>query len=160
MAKTSELTLKTRLFLKTYRWRKVDPLPWAPLTKPLNQCRIGLVSSAGFVPPGATPFDESHRGGDPSWRRVRADVDPTRLTDSHRSEAFDHKGMEADPDLAFPLTRVRELEEAGVIGGLVDEHVSIMGSITATGPLVRDTLPAVAEHFAEQGADLVLLVPV
>lgn len=160
MAELSELSLKTRLFLKAYRWRKADPKAWAPLARPLAECRVGLVSSAGFVPPGAEPFDETHRGGDPTWRRVRADIDPRKLTDCHRSESFDHTGMEADPDLAFPLTRLRELEEQGVVGGLVDEHVSIMGSITTTGPLVKHTLPAVAEHFAEQGADLVLLVPV
>lgn len=160
MAKSSELTLKNRLFLKTYRWRRVEGAPWAALEKPLSECTVGLVSSAGFVPPGVEPFDETVRGGDSSWRKVAADVDPSTLADCHRSESFDHKGMEADPDLAFPLTRLRELADAGVIGGVAREHVSMMGSITVTGPLQKETLPAVAAHFREVGADLVLLVPV
>jgi D-proline reductase (dithiol) PrdB len=160
MAKSSELTLKTRLFLKTYRYRKVDPIPWVPLSKPLSECRVGLVSSAGFVPRGMQPFDEAVRGGDTSWRRIPKDTDPAELADCHRSESFDHTGMLADPNLSFPLTRLKELQAAGVIGSVVDEHVSIMGSITVTGPFTSKTGPALAEHFKAQGADLVLLVPV
>ena len=160
MATTSELSLSVRLFLKTYRLRSNDPVPFVPLSKPLRECKVGLVSSAGFVPPGVAPFDESVRGGDSTWRVVPADTAPTALTDCHRSESFDHSAMEQDPDLAFPLTRLRELVEKGFLGSSTANHVSIMGSITATGDLIKNTGPEVAAYFQEQGADLVLLVPV
>jgi len=160
MAKTSDLSLALRLFLKTYRYRSNDPVPFVPLSKPLAECKVGLVSSAGFVPPGVEPFDEGVRGGDSTWRAVPADTDPTTLADCHRSESFDHSAMEKDPDLAFPLTRITELVEQGFLGSSTANHVSIMGSITATGNLIQNTAPEVAAYFQEQGADLVLLVPV
>ena len=160
MATTSELSLSVRLFLKAYRFRSLDPTPFAPLEKPLAECKVGLVSSAGFVPPGTRPFDESTKGGDSSWREVAADVDPKSLADCHRSASFDHSAMERDPDLAFPLTRLRELVDEGFIASQSAKHVSIMGSITVTGNLVKRTGPEVAQFFKDQGADLVLLVPV
>ena len=64
MGDISEFSLKTRLFLKAYPWRRIDPVPWAPLGKPLSACRLALVSSAGFVLPDQEPFDESEKGGD------------------------------------------------------------------------------------------------
>ena len=67
MGDFSEFSLKTRLFLKAYPWRRIDPVPWAPLAKPLAECRLALLSSAGFVLPEQEPFDESLRGGDPSF---------------------------------------------------------------------------------------------
>ncbi|MDF1800401.1 MAG: glycine/sarcosine/betaine reductase selenoprotein B family protein [Planctomycetota bacterium] len=160
MAQTSELTLTTRLFLKAYRWRQIDPVPFAPLSKPLAECRVGLVSSAGFVAPGVEPFDEELRGGDSSWRSVPSDADTSSFSDSHRSESFDHTGMERDPELVFPLTRLHELAAEGWIGEVAPRHASCMGSITATGRLVNESAPDMAAQFVEDQVDLVLLVPV
>lgn len=160
MATTSELKLSVRLFLKAYRWRRNDPIPWVPLRKTLSECRVAVVSSAGFVPKGEVKFDESVRGGDSSFRVVPAETLPSELADSHRSESFDHTAMEADPDLAFPLTRIRELCDEGVIGEVAPRHLSYMGSITATGPLIRNSAPAGAAQLVKDKVDLVLLVPV
>ncbi|MEE8581019.1 MAG: glycine/sarcosine/betaine reductase selenoprotein B family protein [Myxococcota bacterium] len=160
MGDFSEFSVGVRLFLKAYRWRRIDPVPWTPLAKPLAECRLALLSSAGFVLPGQTPFDESQRGGDPSFREIPADARVETLIDTHRSESFDHSGMGRDPNLAFPLDRLRELARAGRIGPLNQRHMSFMGSLTAPGRLVRDTAPAVARSLAEDGVDVALLVPV
>lgn len=64
MGEMSEFSLAIRMFLKAYRWRRIDPVPWAVPSKPLSKCRLGLISSAGFVGPGDDPFDPSVRGGD------------------------------------------------------------------------------------------------
>jgi len=58
MGQLNDFPLAVRVFLKSYRWRKIDPVPWAPLKKPLRQCRLALVSSAGFVltPPALADF--------------------------------------------------------------------------------------------------------
>ena len=160
MAETSELSLATRLFLKGYRWRRIDPVPFAPLARPVGESRVALVSSAGFVPPGVQPFDEHQRGGDSSWRVIDADQDPRDFTDCHRSESFDHSGMERDPELAFPLTRLFELQAEGELGEVAPRHASCMGSITAVGRLVKETAPEIARTFVEDQVDLALLVPV
>ncbi|MGD9139344.1 MAG: hypothetical protein PVH42_21455 [Desulfobacterales bacterium] len=51
MGDLNEFALKYRLFLNAYPWRRIDPVPWAPLKKPLSECRLVLVSSAGIVRP-------------------------------------------------------------------------------------------------------------
>ncbi len=160
MGELSEFSLATRLFLRAYRWRRIDPVPWTALAKPLAECRLALVSSAGLVAPGQPPFDEDVRGGDPSFREIPADTDPRSLCDTHRSESFDHAGIAADPNLALPLERVRELAGAGRIGSVSRRHLSFMGSITAPGRLVRDTAPVAAQSLVDDGVEIALLVPV
>jgi D-proline reductase (dithiol) PrdB len=160
MGSFDEFSLSMRLFLKAYPWRRIDPVPWAPLRKPLAQSRLALVSSAGFVAPGQPPFDESVRGGDVSLRDIPATSDTRTLTDSHRSESFDHRGIQADANLAFPIDRVLELVARGRIGAVNRRHLSCMGSITAPGRLMRDTAPEAARRLVADGVDVALLVPV
>jgi len=160
MGSFDEFSLSMRLFLKAYPWRRIDPVPWAPLRKPLAQSRLALVSSAGFVAPGQPPFDESVRGGDVSLRDIPATSDTRTLADSHRSESFDHRGIQADANLAFPIDRVLELVARGRIGAVNRRHLSCMGSITAPGRLVRDTAPEAARRLVADGVDVALLVPV
>ena len=88
MGHLGEFPSTIRLFLQAYRWRRVDPVPWQPLTKPLSECRVALVSSAGLVEPDQEPFDSTIRGGDHSFRWLSADVDAQQLVESHRSRSF------------------------------------------------------------------------
>ncbi len=160
MGDLSEFSLKYKLFLKAYPWRRIDPVPWAPLKKPLQHSRAAVVSSAGFVQPGQEPFDESIRGGDYSFREIPSDTDVSTLIDTHRSDLYDHSGLQQDPNLAFPLDRLRELVKSGRIGSLNQRHLSLMGSITAPGRLVKKTAPLEVRKLVEDGVDIALLVPV
>jgi D-proline reductase (dithiol) PrdB len=160
MGDTSEFSLTVRLFLKTYSWRRIDPVPWTPLKKPLSQSRLALVSSAGFVMRDQPHFDESFKGGDPSFREIPSGADAKTLVETHRSESFDHTGIQQDANLAFPLDRVRELAAAGRIGSVNHRHLSCMGSITAPGRLTSVTAPPAARLLVEDGVDVALLVPV
>ena len=160
MGDLSEFSLKYKLFLKAYPWRRIDPVPWAPLQKPLKDSRLALVSSAGLVLPGQNPFDESIRGGDYSVREIPSDTDVSTLIDTHRSDLYDHAGLRRDPNLAFPLDRLRELVQKKRIGSLNHRQLSYMGSITAPGRLVKKTAPRDVRRLVEDGVDAALLVPV
>jgi D-proline reductase (dithiol) PrdB len=156
----SEFPLKYRLFLKAYPWRRIDPVPWAPLKKTVAQSRLVLVSSAGMVAPDQEPFDDSIRGGDPSMREISRDIDVSTLVECHRSDAFDHAGIRQDPNLAFPADRLRELAETGRIGSLNHCYFSLMGSITAPGRLIKRTIPPVVRKLVMDKVDIALLIPV
>jgi len=160
VATLSELPLSARLFLKTYPWRRIDPVPWSPLAKPLHEARVAVVSTAGLVLPSQEPFDNEVRGGDWSYREIPSDADATTFIDAHRSQSYDHSGVHADANLAFPIDRIRELAEDGAIGEVNHRHFSLMGSITAPGRLVAHSAPAVADALAADGVDAVLLVPI
>jgi D-proline reductase (dithiol) PrdB len=160
MGMMEEFSVPLRLFLKAYPWRRIDPVPWTPLTRPLALCRVALVSSAGFVAPGQPPFDSRVRGGDVSFRDIPSDLDVRTLIDTHRSETFDHTGLRDDPNLALPIDRIRELAERGRIASVNHRHLSFMGSITAPGRLLRNTAPEAARRLVADGVDVALLVPV
>lgn len=135
-------------------------MPWTPLRKPLTDCRLALVSSAGFVLPDQQPFDESIRGGDVSFREIPSDTNVTVLKETHRSGSFDHTGLSEDPNVAFPIDRVAELAAQSRIGSVNHRHLSFMGSITAPGRLVRDTAPEAVQRLVDDLVDVALLVPV
>jgi D-proline reductase (dithiol) PrdB len=160
MAELSELTLSTRLFFRTYRWRKARVVAPLAMTKPLSEASVALISSAGFVAPGQDPFDDGMRGGDFSHRILPADVDLRSLRESHRSDAFDHSGMRTDPNLAVPLQTLRELESEGTIGSVSAGAISLMGSITAPARLLGATVPLIVDILRQQKSDCALLVPV
>jgi len=156
----SEFPLTYRLYLKTYRWRRIDPVPWTPLNKPLNECRLAMVSSAAMVAKDQDPFDNFVRIGDTGIREISWDVDVASLRETHRSKAFDHTGVRQDPNLAFPVDRLRELADTGFVGSLNHRYISIMGSITAPAQVIQNTIPQVVPKLVEDQVDIALLIPV
>ena len=160
MVEARNLSLALRMFLKTYRWRRIDPVPVASLEKPISECNVALVSSAGFVVPGEEPFSDSARGGDYSLRVVPGDVDVQTLEEHHRSDSFSHAGVEADRNMGLPLDRLHELAAAGEIGSVAPRHISVMGSITAPGRYVKRTVPVMTDLLIEDDVDIALMVPV
>jgi D-proline reductase (dithiol) PrdB len=160
MGHIGEFSISLQVFLKAYPWRRIDPVPWTPLRKPLVKSRLALVSTAGFIMPGQQPFDGSLRGGDMSFREIPGNAKVAELVDTHRSKSFDHTGMCQDPNLALPLDRIRELVESGRIGALADKHLSLMGAISQPGELIRSSAPKAAEILVRDEVDVALLVPV
>lgn len=160
MAEISELPLSARLFLKAYPWRRIDPVPWAPLRMPLPEARVALVSTAGLVLPSQEPFDDTRKGGDWTLREIPDGSDLPSLIDCHRSASYDHSGIRADANLGFPIDRMHELAAAGTIGSVNHRHFSLMGSITAPGRLIAESAPAVADALVADAVDAVLLIPI
>lgn len=160
MAKISDLKLKYRLFMKTYRYRSFEWGTGARLSKPLSDSKIAVVTTAAFYEPNQEPFDEELKGGDPTYRIIPADTELQLLRIGHRSEAFDHSGIEQDKNLALPFERLSELHSEGFIGQVNHRHFSFMGSVTAPGRLMGVTAPQVARMLQEDEVDGVLLTPV
>lgn len=109
---------------------------------------------------GQDPFDESIRGGDPSFRVIPSDVDAATLIETHRSGLFDHSGIQQDPNLAFPIDRLREMTERSRIGSINQHHLSLMGSITAPGRMMKKTAPKALELLVKDKVDIAILIPV
>lgn len=160
MASLRDLKLSYWAYMKTYRYRSFEWRPGARLNKPLTAARIAVVTTAALYRPDQEPFDESFKGGDYSYREIRLDTDLTSLRIGHKSAAFDHTGVERDPNVALPLERLAEMASAGSIGGVSRRHFSFMGSIPAPARLTRETAPEVAEKLRSDEVDAVLLTPV
>ena len=159
MAKLNDLPLWEQAYLKLYpyrtsRWAKPAP------AKPLEDANVALVTTAGLHLPAQEPFDESRKGGDPSYRWIPKEAAVQELRIAHRSTAFDRAGISQDRNLCFPLDRLRELAAEGILGRLNHRHLSFMGSISAPGRLMSRTGPEAAQEFKRDGVDVALLVPV
>jgi D-proline reductase (dithiol) PrdB len=162
MANYNDLSLHVRLFMKGYPFSRyaVTPVPCAKLGKPVRAARVALVTTAGLHAPQQPGFDHSIKMGDTSFREIPNEIDVRSLIESHRSYSFDHSGIEADANLAFPLDRFRELESENVIGELNHRHFSFMGSIVGPRKLIEATAPQVARSLAEDNVDAAFLTPV
>jgi D-proline reductase (dithiol) PrdB len=146
--------------MQAYPYRHVDWRPGAQLLKPLAESKIAVVTSAAFYTADQKPFDPGVRGGDYSYREILENVELDTLRIGHKSDAFDHSGIDQDKNLALPLDRLRGLNRENLIGQMATRNFSLMGSITAPSRLVNITAPELARKLREDGVDAVLLTPV
>jgi D-proline reductase (dithiol) PrdB len=144
---------------KTYPWPTFTTTPWTPVTRPLADSRIGVVTTGGLYRAGVeAPFASEAAEGDWSFRAIPSDVPIQTLTIAHAH--FPHEVAEADMNTIFPLDRLRDLQAAGLIGGLAETHFSVMGYCTRAADLAEGAAPGIAAGLSAAGADVALVVPV
>ena len=137
-------------------------IPFTPLAKPLRDCTIALVSTAGIACNGDLPFDQERERrdpwwGDPTFRTIPlgATEQDVRLYHLH----IDPRFGQADLDVVLPMRRLAELASEGVVGRPAPRHYSVMGYILDPTVLVGETAPAIADRLREDGVDAAALVP-
>lgn len=143
---------------------KHPPIPWAPVSKPLAESRIALVSTAGLSMKDDTPFDmeferQNPTKGDPSWRRLPGSARTGEVDANHLH--IDTGYIDRDLNVALPLDRLRELEAAGTIGSVAPSHYSVMGfQGNDASTLEQKSAPEIAQAMRSEEVDLALLAPV
>jgi D-proline reductase (dithiol) PrdB len=128
--------------------------PFVRPKKPLDECRLALVTTGGVHLPDQLRFDIDDPSGDCSYREI-----PAGAADLTWTHAYYRPDEGTDLDSVFSLWTLRELEREGVVGKLGPRHFSFMGAIHDPEPLVRETAPEVAGKLAEDGVEAVLLTP-
>jgi D-proline reductase (dithiol) PrdB len=159
MALLKDLPPELRTFVEMYAWRRNDPVPWTEPRKALSASRVGLVFMACMTMPDQPPFHAEEPDFDPSIRIVPSRTDPRELVNTYPGQAFDHSVLSADPNVIIPLDRLHEMAERGEIAGVTARAVSLCGHLPHPQALIDETAPAIARLFADDGADVVLLVP-
>ena len=91
----------------------------------------------------------------PSLREIPASTDPARLVFEHI--AYDLNAVQQDPNVIFPLDRMRTLAEQGVIK--VSPKAYSYKGLSNVDHLIETTGPEWAEKVRADGADAVLLIP-
>jgi D-proline reductase (dithiol) PrdB len=136
-----------------YRWVENDFAPFMPLTKPVAECRIAMLSSGGIMYRDQPRF---HRE-DASYRRIPIDATPDELSVWHFG--YPTGDAERDVNCVFPLARMRELAATGVIGELVDPAFSFMGGIYSARKVRDELAPQIVDELKRAHADAFFLVP-
>jgi hypothetical protein len=144
--------------LKKYPSIIPDDIPWMPYTgKPSEQAFV-LITSAGLYLKDSQPaFDTLSIHGDPSIREIPKAVQQGEIGIAHTH--YDHSMVEQDINIIFPIHRLIELENEGIIGKAVDTHYSC-SYVNNVVPLVTEAVPKMISQIKADGADVVLLVPV
>ncbi|MEX0664480.1 MAG: glycine/sarcosine/betaine reductase selenoprotein B family protein [Acidimicrobiia bacterium] len=120
----------------------------------LAEATVAIVTTAGLMQPG-----------EPLWREADDDFrvlarEERELLAGHQSTNWDRTGLAADLNVAYPVDRLEELADEGVIGAVAPRHLSFTGPIMELSTLRLDTGPAAAQLLLEDSVDVVLLTPV
>ena len=132
-----------------------DDAPFVPLRKPLRSVKLALVTTAGLHLRGDQPFGS----GDQSYRVIPSDTHAKDILQSHTSIGFDRTPFYRDINISFPVDRLRELVERGVLGACSKNYYSFTGAQTAPSQIAEQTGPAVGRLLLEEGVDAVFLTP-
>ena len=145
--------------------------PFAPLSKPLSEVRLGLLTATGSYVEGDDPEPFGVKNmtqeeaiprivefvkAEPQLAAIPWDTPRDKLRVRH--PGYDIRAVRADPNVGLPLERLRELANQGVIKETLPDAYSFVGA-TAQIPLIKKHAPRWAEMLKEKGADAVLLVP-
>src|SRR5262245_1200425 len=125
-------------------------IPYTPLKRDLKDCRVALVSTSGAYVEGMPAFSDN----DLSFRLIRAGTDTKtiRFVPGH----FDTTQAAQDPNIMFPLDRLRDLVAAGEIGSLTEDHIS-MGLTTELRKLKEVVSWEIAEAVMKMRPAVVVL---
>jgi hypothetical protein len=149
-----------------------DDAPFTPLRAPVSQLNLALLTSSGHFVTGDDPKpfgldnmtqqDAEARIDDflkeePQLSSIPLDTPEDKLRVRHGG--YDVRAAQADPNVNFPLTRLRELQQAGLIGNLVSPAYSFVGACSQAR-LLRHAGPEWVGRFKDADVDAALLVPV
>ena len=140
-----------------FRPMRPDAIAFTRPSKPLHGMRVMVASSGGVHTVDQPPFDLESHAGDDTVRWIAGDTDPRDLlfADDH----YDHGDADADPNCMFPLERLRELADEGIIGSVASHHLGFMGFIPDPRRWVDRVVPDVVERLQQDGVDAVILGP-
>jgi D-proline reductase (dithiol) PrdB len=130
-------------------------LAWTPLTKPLSECVVTLFTTGGVHLKSDQPYDIANPHGDWTFREIPTDIATSELMVTHSH--YSHVDADRDINCMFPLDRLRELCNQGVIGGIASRAYAIMGFNPDPAQLLDKTVPELARRYKARGADVVFM---
>lgn len=153
------------------RW-KYDDAPFASLSKPISETRVGLLTSSGHyvegephAPPELNNYTQEeatkHIGeygrAKPYLSPVPVDVLQERL--GVHQPGYDIRAAQKDRNTVMPIDRMHEMESEGVIGEFVRTAYSFIG-LTSQIRLTKEDGPEWAQRVKDEGWEAAVLVPV
>jgi hypothetical protein len=149
----------------------LDDGPFTPVATAIETARVGLLSTSGHYVDGDDPLplgegtltqdDAVSRIGElmtsaPTLSDIPSDTATGDLCVRHGG--YDIRSAQKDPNVTFPIDRLREANEDGRVGSLAPTFFSFPGA-TSHGKL-RGELPGWIERIHAGDPDVMLLVPV
>ena len=148
-----------------------DDGPFTPMTTAAANAKVGMLTTSGHFVAGDDPEplgvedmtqqEATERIGEflaatPSLSEIPSDTPTSDLRVRHGG--YDIRSAVRDPNVTFPIERLREVRDDGRVGSLASTFFSFTGA-TSHGRL-RGELPGWIDRIHEEGVDVMLLVPV
>jgi len=122
----------------------------------LKRSRVALVTTAGLFIKGEAPLRESHYSGDFGYRIIPRDIALSRLAIG--KSAIDRRLASLDPNIVFPIERLKELKDRKEIGEVAMNHYSFSGWCDDYGPLAGGSAKEVARRMRYEGVDKAVVI--
>ena len=153
----------SRRMIETWiKMEKPRPIPWTPLSKPLSECKVAMISSGGIAMKNDKPFDQDGERqnpwwGDPSFRTIPKTASANDVDIYHLHIRPDY--ARRDINCLLPIHRLEELAQNGEIGSVAETHYSIMGYLLQPEEMLEKSVPAIIQGLKYEHVDVVILVP-
>lgn len=137
-------------------------IPWTPMSKPLSQTTISLVTSAGISLNSDPPFDMEREKREPLWSDPSFRMIPRGTTEKDIEANHLHINttyIKQDINVMLPLTRMAELEEEGIIGRLASTGYSFYGYQWQNTGFLKEAIEPISKKMKLEGVEAVLLTP-
>ena len=154
MARLKDIPSGEREMLKELPCPEFEDTPFVRIKKPLSQCRISLLSTAALQRRGEKLFWR----GAVDYRVIPGDIEPNDIVMSHSSVNFDRTGFQQDLNICFPLERLQELVNRGVVGSVGAFHYSVIGG--SEPEQLKPAALEIARMLKNDHVDVLFLVPI
>jgi D-proline reductase (dithiol) PrdB len=137
-------------------------IPWTPLSKPLNQTAISLVTSAGISLKSDPPFDMEREKREPFWGDRSYRMIPRGTTEKDIDIHHLHINttyIRQDINVILPLARMAEFEKEGIIGFLAPTSYSFYGFQWQNTDFLQQSIKPISKKMKQEGVEAVLLTP-
>src|SRR2546423_13347198 len=105
-------------------------------SKPLSESRVAIVTTAAL----RLADQDKYSGGDQSYRVLPATTDG--LIMGQISPNFDRSGFIIDPNVVFPIDRLKEMAAEGTIASVASRHIAFLGAQgESLSTIIMDTGP-------------------
>ncbi len=138
------------------------PIPWTPLSKPLNQITFAIITSAGISLKSDPPFDMEREKREPLWgdrsfRTIPKGTSEKEINVNHLH--INTKYTQQDINVILPLGRLAEFEQEGIIGRLAPTAYSFYGFQWQSTDFLAEAIAPISKKMKSEGVEAVLLTP-
>jgi D-proline reductase (dithiol) PrdB len=137
-------------------------IPWTPMSKPLNQATLALVTSAGISLKTDPPFDMEREKKDPLWGDRSFRAIPRGTTEKEIDVNHLHINtnlVKQDINVILPLARMAEFEKEKIIGRLAPTAYSFYGFQWQNTDFLSEAIEPISKRMKKEGVEAVFLTP-
>jgi hypothetical protein len=137
-------------------------IPWTPMSKPLSQTTIALVTSGGISLKKDPPFDMEREKREPIWGDRSFRIIPRGATEKEIEVNHLHINttyIKQDINVILPLARMAEFEQEKIIGRLAPTAYSFYGFQWQNTEFLLEAIEPISGNMKLEGVEAVLLTP-